>query len=127
MAKLSYLLLVLLVFVSVASSNEALYHRKIRSAMNEGLKHHQVEDLTATIRHHLLENPNGGRNSGLNEAARDPTSRDEGIDNTVDQEGDPFDATRNGNKSEYRGAGTDSHHSIDLESWNKLHPAKPAN
>lgn len=112
--------------VAVESSNEDLYHRKIKFAMNEGLEHHQLEDITATIRHHLLQNPKG-RSSGFNEATYDATSRGEDVNSTVDQQRDLFDSTRNGNKSEYRGAGTDSHHSTDLESWNKLHPPKPDN
>ncbi|KAG1354924.1 putative Type I restriction enzyme StySPI M protein [Cocos nucifera] len=113
--------------VAVESSNEDLYHRKIKFAVKEGLKHHQLEDMTATIRHHLLQNLNGGRSLGSNEPALDATSSGEDINSTVDEEGNPFDATGNGNKSEYRGAGTDSHHSIDLESWNKMHPPKPDN
>ncbi|CAL9094808.1 unnamed protein product [Musa textilis] len=103
--KLFSLLLIYLIASSAAaatgSTSKGIHHRKV-------LMQHQQQDLTRVEDRRLSENPDGVGDA----------------DNGADDAGEtnPY-----GGGNEYHGSGIDDHHSINPESWNKLHPPKPDN
>lgn len=107
-------------------------NRKMKLTVHGGFKHPHLEKEPRAIQHQLLEDPNSVRNAAMNSGAfaHDAARGASGVDSNVDQATDPTVAGRNGSKNDYRspgGAGLDSHHTIDLQTWNKQHPPKPDN
>lgn len=107
---------------TIGLSSADLNHRKIKLDMSEVLMHHQLRSMTSANRHQLVENQNGVRPTSFSESAN---VKEEGASKAVDQLGNSIGESKDDSGSEYHGNGINYHHSIDLESWNRLHTPPP--